>query len=250
MNLPTSRTASSSVAVAARIVSLGLALLLVVLMVALVYGHTGGSAEGLSLAGSYVSEYEARAPHWPWIIVAIFVFAVVLMLLACAFLLWLPRTILITLGCALFAAASLGLFFVAYAPMRRVEQPPVSAQRWWTPRWWFTSHTSRSPYEHGMADAYADVHYHAIKLVLVTGLTGMVLLGSGLLLTGQWQGYARFTIAAAVVMTVLFWAGDQVPFQHGLWQRLGVGLMYLWLWAGRWRVGSAICEEVADRANP
>lgn len=222
-------------------------LLLLVLMAALIYGHMGGSAKGLSLAGSYVSEYEARAPHWPWIIVAIFVFAVVLMLLACAFLLWLPRTVLITLGCALFAASSLGLFFVAYAPMRRVEQPPVSAQRWWTPRWWFTSQTSRNAYEHGMADAYADVHYHAIKLVLVTGLTGMVLLGSGLLVRGVWQGYARFTIAAAVIMAAMFWMGDNVSFQHGLWQRLGFGLMYLWLWTGRGRVGSAIREGAADR---
>jgi hypothetical protein len=221
-----------------RLIGWALTVLLLIELLALVYGHMDGAEQGLTLSRNYISEYEARAPHWPWIIVSIFAFAVMLILLAFGFFLRLERTVPGALGCALLAAASTGMFFVAYAPMRRVEQPPGAAYAWWTPHWWFTSQTSRTPYEHGMADAYSDVHYHAIKLVLVNGLTGMALLGTGLLTSSTWKGFAWSTIGAAVAMSVLFLMGELIEDRHGLWQRLGFAVMYFWLCACRWRLTS------------
>lgn len=219
-----------------RMIGWALTALLMLVLATLIYGHIDGDSQGLSLTGSYISEYEARAPHWPWIIVSIFAFAVLMMLLAFGFFIRMERTASGALGCALLAASSMGMFFVAYTPMRRVDQPPPSAHAWWTPRWWFTSQTSRTPYEHGMADAYSDVHYHAIKLVLVNGLTGMVLIGMGLMLSSEWRGYALITIASALVMAVLFLMGEKIRYQHGLWQRLGFAAMYFWLCMSRWRL--------------
>lgn len=216
-----------------------LALLLLITLGALLYGHAGGGPAGLSLVSSYISEYEASGPHWPWIIVAIFCFAVMLGLLSFGFLLRTNRSPLALLGCVMLGAASMGMFFVAYAPMRRVEQPPAGRFAWWTPSWWFTSQTSRTPYDHGMADAYSDVHYHAIKLVLVNGLIGMVLFALGQLSSPRWKPFARCTIASAVVMAVLFLMGDHLEGWHGLWQRLGFAVMYGWLWVACWRITAA-----------
>lgn len=130
----------------------------------------------------------------------------------------------------------MGMFFVAYTPVRRVEVPAARPYAFWTPRWWFTSQTSRSPYEHGMADAYSDVHYHAIRLVLVTGLVGIVLTAAGHLSMPGWSRFAWFTTGSAVVMAVLFLMGEHLHGRHGLWQRLGFAVMYLWLWCARWRI--------------
>ena len=210
------------------------ALLLVITLGSVCYGHMGGSEQGLSLTGSYVTEYVKSAPHWPWLVVSCFSFAVLLSLLAFGFLLrQQPPAPLTTLGCMLISAASMGVFFVAYAPVRRVEQPPPEPLSWWTPQWWFTSHTARSPYENGMADAYSDVHYHAITLVLTTGLTGMLLLGAGHRFIPGKRRFARFTMAASVLMAVLFLLGDHLASNHGLWQRLGFAVMYLWLWSAQ-----------------
>lgn len=219
-----------------RLIGWALSALLVLAMAGLLYGHTGAEEQKLSLVTSYISEYESSAPHWPWIIVATFAFAILHILLAVGFLLRLEKSPLATLGCALIAASSMGLFFVAYTPVRRVEVPPAEPHAFWTPRWWFNVKTSRNPYEHGMADAYSDVHYHAIRLVLASGLSGMLLLGVGQLRLPGWRGFAWGSIGSAAVMAVLFMMGDQWHGWHGLWQRLGFSLMYLWLWAARWRL--------------
>lgn len=233
----------SSPSLLVRMIGWMLAALLVLVLATLIYGHAGGGSQGLSLTGSYISEYETHAPHWPWIVVSIFAFAVILFLLAFGFSMRIDRTSFGLLGCILLGAAALGMFFVAYAPMRRMEQPVALTRDWLTPQWWFTSQTSRTPYEHGMADAYSDVHYHAIKLVLVNGLTGMVLLGVGLLIATMWRGFAWVTIASALVMALLFLMGEHIEFQHGLWQRLGFAVMYFWLWAARWRLTSVSAIE-------
>jgi hypothetical protein len=120
-----------------------------------------------------------------------------------------------------------------------VEQPKPPAHRWWTPRWWFTSQTSRTAEEHGTAKAYADVHYHAIKLALVNGLLGQIAIALSQWNTPGWRRWSRFTVIAAFAMAALFVAGDRLLHWHGVWQRLGFGLMYVWLWTARGRLAVA-----------
>lgn len=212
---------------------------LVLVMAALIYGHSGTGTQELSLVSSYISEYESSAPHWPWIIVAIFTFAVLLMLLAIGFLLRMEKSAVISLGCMLMASAAAGMFFVAYTPVRRVEVPPAEPYAFWAPRWWFTSQTARTPYEDGMADAYSDVHYHAIRLVLITGLVGLVLVAADGLRRPEWKRFAGITIVSSLVMAALFLMGEHLHGWHGLWQRLGFTVMYAWLWLARWRLTAA-----------
>lgn len=213
-----------------------LSLLLVATLAALIYGHIGAAAQGLSLTQSYITEYAFSAPHWPWIVVAIFLFAVILVALAIGFILRMERTIAGTLGCALLAASSMAMFFVAYAPMRKAAVPEVQTRVWWVPQWWVTSHTSKTEYENGMADAYSDVHYRATRLVVINVLSGILLLGGGLLALGQWRGFAWFTLGCSLAMAALFLVGDRVDLWHGLWQRTGFAIMYVWLWGARLRL--------------
>lgn len=219
-----------------RFIGWALSALLVLVMAALLYGHSGEDSQRLSLISSYISEYESFAPHWPWIIVSIFVFAVLLVLLAAGFLLRMEKSFLVSLACMLMAGAAMGLFFVAYTPVRRVEVPPAEPHAFWTPRWWFTSQTARTPHEEGMADAYSDVHYHAIRLVLITGLSGMLLLALDQLRRPGWKRFGWCTIVSCLMMATLFLMGEHLKGWHGLWQRLGFALMYAWLWSARWKL--------------
>jgi hypothetical protein len=203
---------------------------LVVTLAAAVYGHIGGGASGLSLTDSYVTEYIKQAPHWPWLVVASFSLALLLSLLACAFLMRARRSALIVSGCLLLAATSMANFFAAYAPVRRVEQPPPLRHQWWTPAWWYTSRTSHTPYEHGLADAYSDVHYRATRLVVVSSVSAILLLGAGFLGQPATRAFAWWSLAAAVVMGAFFFMGDRLDAKRGLWQRLGFTLLYAWLW--------------------
>ena len=212
-----------------RLLDASIVVCLIVTLGSLIYGHVGGETCGLSLTDSYITEYMKMAPHWPWLIVASFSFALLLSLMAFAFLLRGRKSPLTMLGCLLLAAASMGVFFVAYTPMRRVEQPPPSPHEWWAPRWWFTSQTSRTPYEHGMADAYSDVHYRATRLVVITGVTAMFLLAGGVLRLPEDRTFAWFTLTAVVAMAILFMMADHLEALRGLWQRLGFAIMYGWL---------------------
>jgi hypothetical protein len=218
------------------IIGHSVSVLLVLLLVALIYGHSGGGGCNLSLRDSYITEYQNAAPHWPWIVSASFFFALLLLLLAFGFLLRLERSELAALGCLMLAVASMAMFFVSYAPVRMVEQPKPSVHRWWTPRWWVTSQTARTAEERGMARAYSDVHYHAIKLALVNGLLGMIAIGLSQWKDAAWRKWSRFTVISAFVMAGLFVAGDRLLHWHGLWQRLGFALMYVWLWTARGRL--------------
>lgn len=213
-----------------RLLDAGILAGLIVTFAALIYGHVGTEACGLSLTDSYVTEYMKMAPHWPWLIVASFAFALLLSLLALAFLLRTERSPLIVVGCLLLAATSMANFFAAYAPVRRVEQPPPPSHEWWTPTWWFTSKTSRTPYEHGMADAYSDVHYRATRLVVATGVSAIFMLALGFLGVPESRGFAWVTIGAVIAMTILFLMGDHLVVRRGLWQRLGFAIMYGWFW--------------------
>lgn len=217
-----------------RLLDAGIVGCLCITLGALVYGHCDADGIGLSLADSYITEYMKMAPHWPWLIVASFAFALLLFLLALAFLMRNERPVLVLVGSLLLAATAMGNFFVAYAPMRRVEQPPPPAREWWTPTWWFTSQTSHTPYENGMADAYSDVHYRAIRLVVSMGLAGILSIALGLFGASQTRLFAIFTFGALVAMAVLFWMTDYVTWHHGTWQRLGFGVMYAWLWCAWW----------------
>jgi hypothetical protein len=213
-----------------------LSLLLVAMLATLVYGQVGAETHGLSLTQSYITEYAFSAPHWPWIVVSIFLFAVLLVALAIGFILRMNRTIMGTLGCALLAASAMAMFFVAYAPMRRASVPEIQTRVWWVPHWWVTSHTSNTDYENGMADAYSDVHYRATRLVVINVLSGILLLGGSLLALGQWRAFAWFTIACSLTMATLFLVGDRMERWHGLWQRTGFAIMYVWLWGARLRL--------------
>jgi hypothetical protein len=213
-----------------RMIDAGIVLCLVVTLGALIYGHWDAGGGGLSLTDSYITEYMKKAPHWPWLIVASFGFALLLFLLALAFLRQSGGNALILAGGLLLAATAMGNFFVAYAPMRRVEQPPLTHE-WWTPTWWFTSQTSRTSYEHGMADAYSDVHYRAIRLVVSFGIAAMTALAGGCLCRGERRWFGGWTLVAAGAMSVLFLLGDHWDVHRGLWQRLGFSVMYVWLWS-------------------
>lgn len=207
---------------------------LVVTLATAVYGHWDGGSVGLSLSGSYVTEYIKRAPHWPWLVVSCFSLALLLSLLAFAFLLHASRSSFIVIGCLFLAATSMANFFAAYAPVRRVEQPPPPRHQWWTPSWWFTSRTSRTPYDHGLADAYSDVHYRATRLVVVAVVTGVLLLGAGHLGQPGGRVFGLWSLAAGLGMSVFFLMGDRLEVRRGLWQRIGFALLYAWLWHARY----------------
>jgi hypothetical protein len=204
--------------------------MLIATMAALVYGHLGGGTQGLSLTKHYVTDYMKAAPHWPWLIVASFCFAILLSALALAFLMHGRRSWFTAGGCLLLTSAAMANFFVAYSPVRAIEQPPPPKHEWWTPTWWFTSKSARTEYERGQAEAYADVHYRATRLAIVAGVIGMVMLSAGALRSAETRAFGRWSLAAGVLMAALFLAGDRVPVHHGLWQRLGFVVMYVWLW--------------------
>lgn len=214
-----------------RLIDAGIVLCLLVILGTLIYGHVGGAESGLSLIDSYITEHMKKAPHWPWLIVASFAFALLLFLLALAFLRQSGGNVVILAGSLLLAATAMGNFFVAYAPMRREEQPPPPAHEWWTPTWWFTSQTSHADYEHGMADAYSDVHYRAIRLVVSFGIAGMFAIAAGCIQCSEWRSFGWWTVGATGIMSVLFLLGDHWDFRRGLWQRLGFAVMYAWLWS-------------------
>ena len=215
--------------------SASMLLCLAVGIASLVYGHVDAAARGLHPWENYLTEYMKAAPHWPWLVVACFAFALLLMLLAVA-LLWRSRPSLgAVLGCLLLAASSMGMFFIAYAPMRRMEQPPAPSHQWWTPTWWFTSHTARTPYEDGMADAYEDVHYRATRLVVTCGVLAMLCLSLGMRRETKGSMFSTLTLVCGVGVGLLFFAADQSTVLHGLWQRLGFGLLVVWLVASWWR---------------
>lgn len=206
---------------------------LIVTLATVVYGHWDGSSVGLSLTGSYVTEYIKRAPHWPWLVVSAFSSAIVLFLLAFAFLQHPGRSACLRLGALCLAATSMANFFAAYAPVRRVEQPPPLRHAWWTPSWWFTARTSVTPYDHGMADAYSDVHYRATRLVVVSVVTGVLFLGAGSLGRPGARSFGLGSLTAGFAMSVFFLMGDRLEFHRGLWQRIGFTLLFLWLWYAR-----------------
>ena len=90
-----------------------------------------------------------------------------------------------------------------------------------------------------MAQAYSDVHYHAITLALTNGCLGMIAVALSQWKRTAWHKFTRFTVIASFVMAGLFIAGDRLAHFHGLWQRLGFALMYAWLWAARVRLTTA-----------
>jgi hypothetical protein len=210
--------------------------MLVTVMVALVIGHRAGAAAGLDLTHSYVSEYEAQGPHWPWIVLASLIFGALLVLLAFGFLMRVDRSAGATIGCLMLAAASMAMFFVSYAPVRRLQEARNEVHGWWSPRAWMETEAAHSSEMDAAADAFSGLHYRATELALVNGLVGIFVLAAGLLWRDQWRRFAMFTLAAAVLMAVLFIAGDHGGEWRGLWQRLGFALMYVWLWAARVRL--------------
>lgn len=213
-----------------------LAVCLVVLMGALCYGQMGAA---LFVADSYVSDYLMSAPRWPWLVVACFCLAVVLMLLAFGFLLRANSSPLMLLACAFMAASSMGVFFMAYAPVRHAKQPPAVAHAFWTPQWWFTSRTADTPYEKGMADAYSDMHYHASRFALGMGELAILLLAAAHWPLGDGRRFAVTTLLMALVMFGLFVMANHPTGTHGLWQRGGFAVLYAWLWVARSKVISS-----------
>lgn len=232
-----------------RLIDTGICAGLVVALAAVVYGHVGGGACGLSLMESYITEYMKEAPHWPWLILASFAFAVVLFLLAIACLQQGGSHFFMIVGALLLAATAMGNFFVAYAPVRRVKQPPPSAHEWWAPAWWFTSRSASTPYEDGLADAYADVHYRAIRLVVVAGVAGLFCIATACASMRGGLGFALWTWAAVVLLAVLFNLTDHVQAHRGLSQRLGFGVLYLWLCTA-WLHTRSLRKFGSDAAKP
>jgi hypothetical protein len=214
----------------APLMRLGTAALLLITLGSGIYGHAGGARMGLSLFDNYITEYLQRAPHWPWLVVASFSLALLLMALALAFLSQTRASLCRNLGCLLLAACAMSIFFVAYGPVRKVDQPPAPAHAWWTPAWWFTSQRAHTAYETGMADAYRDVHYRATRLTVVTGVAAILLMGISGCCQPENRRFGKMSLWLGVTMGVLFLMGDRLMDWRGLWQRLGFGLMYVWFW--------------------
>lgn len=214
---------------ASRLIDTGMVICLIITLAAAIYGHSGAKESGLILTESYITEYMKQAPRWPWLTAATFSLAISLFWLAAAFLQASNPNLLTCTGSLLLAATAMAHFFVAYAPVRRVQQP-APIHEWWTPAWWFTSQTSRSEYEHGMADAYSDVHYHAIRLVVTFGIASVCSIAAAYWMKDRRRLFSHRSLAVAVLMSVFFLMGDQWNFHRGLWQRIGFALMYCWLW--------------------
>lgn len=224
---------------------------LLLLLGALCYGHTGAA---LPVAGSYVSDYLISAPRWPWLVVACFCFAVVLMLLAYGFLLRAGSSPLMLLACAFMAASSMGVYFMAYAPVRHAEQPPAVPHAFWTPQWWFTSKTAVTAHEKGLADAYSDMHYHASRLALGMGALAILLLAVAHWSAPDGRRFAATTFVMALGMLGFFVMANHPAGTHGLWQRAGFAMLYAWLWIARKKVVSVAATPassvVPDRPAP
>lgn len=223
-----------------RLLDAGTGICLLVTVASVLYGHLHARQSGLSPVHSYLTEYMQMAPHWPWLIVASFAFAVLLFLLALSFILVTGMRPMTIIGGLLLAAASMATFFTAYAPMRRVEQPQTPVYQWWTPAWWFTSQTARTPYEEGLATAYSDVHYRAIRLMTVMSIGGIFLIAAGCCQNSGQRPFAWATWTAGIAMSVLFLMGDHLTDCRGLWQRLGFVIMFAWFCLAR-----AHCRKLA-----
>jgi hypothetical protein len=233
-----------------RLTGAALTLLLMALPVTLVLGHRGGAARGLSLWHSYISEYESSAPHWPWIIVSIFICSAAMLVVAGGVIRRAGTRRLVVLGAMIIATSVTPSFFIAYAPVRTVEQPLPRHLSPWAPGSWFLSQTARTPFEEGQASAYSVEHFQATRLAIVLGLAGVTVLALGLWSLNGWERFARVTLACAMLMSLLFEIGDQSAHWHGLWQRLGLGVLYAWLWTVRARLGRRSRRFQRHEASP
>lgn len=131
------------------LLALATAGVLIISLATMVWGHRNGGGVELNLYDSYITEYMKHGPNWRWLIVASFAFAVVLHLLALGYVLGNPGKLAVIAGGLLLASASMGNFFIAYAPVRAVTIPDGPVVEWWTPQWWFRATTAHTDYERG-----------------------------------------------------------------------------------------------------
>lgn len=213
-----------------------LRILLMATIVCFIYGQSDGAAAHLDLIRNFITEYQYSAPHGSWLISAMFTLAIALGLLACGFLLRRKSSFPGIAGCIFLAAAAMALFFVAYVPVRRMTlQQPF--HQWLVPHWWFSTRMSHTPYEEGLADAYSDVHSHAIRLTLINGCIGMMLLALEMAKCKSDHKFAWITGGVSGLTMLLFILGEQAQGQHGLWQRAGFLVLYVWLWFAQQSIG-------------
>ena len=95
-----------------------------------------------------------------------------------------------------------------------------------------------------MADAYSDVHYHASRLAMATGVLAILLLAAAHLTQPRGRRFARLTLVFTFISAAFLLMANHPTGTHGAWQRLGLFVMYGWLWIARQRIatpGEADC---------
>jgi|GEM_PF-5501640 len=191
--------------------------------IALLIGHLGSPE--LSPLVNFVSDYAARATRWRWICATMLCFGLVLLSFAFAFLFLNRGGVRSTLGGMCFTMAGVCMLFVAYYPTARLTDHKVS--------WEWKDHLKpEQKLTHaeriGWDRAYSDSHYNMIQMALGGIIGGILLSHSAMLSCLRWRKLSKLSLAAAPLMTLLFWLGHSHNY-HGLFQRLGFVVVWTWM---------------------
>lgn len=204
-------------------------ILLLFSLIAFVYGHLG--SPHLNPAVDYISNYAARANRWPWICAAIISFGLVLFGLAYQ-VIRVPTNRMIAISGISFAVSATSMVFVACYPTARLANHGVEDLVYES-----GVTTSKSVLEQahrrGWDKAYSNAHFDMIRVSTVALAFGMGTCALGLRSNGMWETGSKLTYITVVVLVILFAIGRFSTF-HGLFQRLGFSVAWLWVIAATW----------------
>lgn len=223
----------NDVRVAKRLSATLRALLLVAACTA-VYGHIG--SPHLHVTVNYISDYAAAAYHWPWISFTMALFGVIYLLISFSIIHFSLHSAISEVGGIAFSMAGLCMFFVAHYPTSRNNQ---GIKIW----------DADDQRQQGWDKAYDLAHFDMITTSLVFLLTGICLSSIAGLRISTRSKHAKLSLIMAALMAVLFVVGHEAP-QHGLFQRLGFALNWVWLWIMTTGIAQWKYEGYSPSASP
>ena len=188
--------------------------LLAIAAVTAVYGHLG--SPHLSITTNFISDYAAAGYHWPWICLTMALFGLIYFLVAFSALHFSTHCPSSRIAGMAFAAGGLCMFFVAYYPTTRNGKGIAI----WDPK---------DMWRQGWDAAYSNAHFDMIRMALFCLFVGISITSSCHLRVSGRQRHAMFSLILAAMMACLFVAGHSFP-QHGLFQRSGFVLNWIWVW--------------------
>jgi hypothetical protein len=178
----------------------------------------------LNPINNYISQYAASSSARGLFDVTIILCGVVFLFESYALLGVLPHSRFVRLGCLALTLASIPMIFVAVYPTYPVSGPAPNPTLW--QRFQHLFHQQPPP-DPGI-ERIAHVHDTMIKVSSTCLLVAIVLLGFRFITISGWRRLGWLSLGASPFILALFVASHATSL-HGLWQRIGFGLVFLWL---------------------